>query len=305
MIWKLTKFHNKCFDAILGQNILKPLGAIVDMQKEVLIINNSVINFINKCPYNFNEIFQIEPSNTSFKEFENLFVSLNKEESEHLKILLKSYQDLFYKEGDCLTSTWDITHQIITTTDTPIYSKIYRYPQVHEKEISTQINDMLKHGIIRESNSAYNSPLWIVPMKLDNSGKKKWRIVIDYRKLNEVTINDKFPIPNIENILDKLGRAQYFSTIDLAKGFHQILVNQEDRLKTAFSTPLGHYEFVRMPFGLKNAPATFQRLMNSVLKEYINKICVVYLYDILIFNTTLAKHVENIKKYLIKFVCII
>lgn len=155
---------------------------------------------------------------------------------------------------------------------------------------------MLGQNIIQPSNSPYNSPLWIVPKKLDNSGERKWRIVIDYRKLNEVTVSDKFPIPNIENILDKLGRAQYFTTLDLAKGFHQILVTPEDRKKTAFSTPYGHYEYLRMPFGLKNSPATFQRVMNHVLRELINKICVVYLDDILIFSTSLEEHIMNVKK---------
>lgn len=96
--------------------------------------------------------------------------------------------------------------------------------------------------------------------------------------------------------MDKLGRAQYFSTIDLAKGFHQIFVKGEDRCKTAFSTPYGHYEFVRMPFGLKNAPATFQRLINHVLRDVINKICVVYLDDILIFSTSYEEHICNLNK---------
>lgn len=154
---------------------------------------------------------------------------------------------------------------------------------------------MLEQGIITESNSPYNSPLWIVPKKKDASGQPKWRIVIDYRKLNEVTVSDKFPIPNIEGILDKLGKSQYFSTLDLAKGFHQILVKPEDRKKTAFSTPLGHFEYVRMPFGLKNAPSTFQRLMNSILREFINKICVVYMDDILVFSTSLEEHISNLK----------
>lgn len=126
---------------------------------------------------------------------------------------------------------------------------------------------------------------------MDNSGKKKFRIVIDYRKLNEVSIDDKFPLPNIDSILDKLGRAQYFTTLDLAKGYHQILIKEEDKKKTAFVTPHGLYEFNRMPFGLKNAPATFQRLMNEILRDYINKTCVVYLDDILIFSTTLQEHI--------------
>lgn len=135
---------------------------------------------------------------------------------------------------------------------------------------------MLNQGIIRESNSPYNSPLWIVPKKLDNSKQKKWRIMIDYRKFNEVIIDDTFPIPNIDGVLWK---AQYFTTLDLAKGFHQILVDKKDQKKTAFSTPFGHYEYARMTFGLKNAPATFQRLINSILREYINKMYVVYLDD--------------------------
>lgn len=183
---------------------------------------------------------------------------------------------------------------IITKTDRPIYSKIYRYPKIHETEIEKQITEMLKQGIIRESSSPYNSPLWIVPKKEDTFGNKQWRIVIDYRNLNDNTVADKYPIPNIENILDKLGKAQYFSTIDLAKGFHQTKVKSEHRQKTAFSTPFGHYEFVRMPFGLKKAPATFQRLMNSILRKYINKICIVYLEDILVFGTSLQEHLENL-----------
>lgn len=266
------------------------------MENEILRINNCLIPFLKCCSYGEDEICQLDSVNIDEKVLQNLFSGLNREECSALEDILSSYGDLIYSEGQILGYTNVVQHEIRTTIDRPVYMKMYRYPHVHEQEICSQINQMLDQGIIRENNSPYNSPLWIVPKKIDNSGKKNWRIVIDYRKLNEITVDDMFPIPNIDNILDKLGRAQYFSTIDLAKGFHQILVREEDRLKTTFSTPYGHYEFVRMPFGLKNAPATFQRLINLVLREYINKICVVYLDDILIFSTSFQEHIINIGK---------
>lgn len=90
-------------------------------------------------------------------------------------------------------------------------------------------------------------------------------MIIDFRALNEKTLGDAYPLPNITEILDQLGSAKYFSVFDLASGFHQIPMHESDTHKTAFSTPFGHYQFNRMPFGLKNAPATFQRLMDQVL----------------------------------------
>lgn len=295
MSWKLTKFQGKDFDAILGQNLLKPLGAVVDMDNESLRINGNSIEFLKIFPYFQHEICQLETVNIDSKVLENLYSGLNSEEAENLQNILDTYIDLIYTEGQTLSNTDVIEHEIRTVNERPVYAKMYRYPHIHEHEINRQIDDMLKQGIIRESNSPYNSPLWIVPKKVDNSGERKWRVVIDYRKLNEITVDDKFPIPNIEDILDKLGRAQYFTTIDLAKGFHQILVKEEDRLKTAFSTPYGHYEYIRMPFGLKNAPATFQRLINKVLYGLINRVCVVYMDDILVFSTSMQEHVSNIR----------
>lgn len=136
----------------------------------------------------------------------------------------------------------------------------------------------------------------MVPKKLDASGKRKFKMVIDYRKLIAKTIDDKFPIPNITDILDKLGKNIYYTTLDLASGFHQIEMHENSIQKTAFNTDKGYFEFRRMPFGLKNTPATFQRLVNSVLREYINKICLAYLDDIIILGTSLHEHIQNIRK---------
>jgi hypothetical protein len=154
---------------------------------------------------------------------------------------------------------------------------------------------MLNDGIIRHSVSPWSSPIWIVSKKPDASGEKKWRIVVDYRQINQKTIDDRYPIPNITDILDKLGRSNYFTTLDLASGFHQIPMNPNSIEKTAFSVENGHYEYTRMPFGLKNAPSTFQRLMDNVLRELQNKICLVYVDDIVIFSTSLEEHLINLR----------
>jgi len=126
-------------------------------------------------------------------------------------------------------------------------------------------------------------------------GRRLWetKIQVDYRNLNEITVNDKFPIPRIDEILDKLGRCQYFTTIDLAKDVHQIQMDGNSIAKTAFSTKHGHYEYTRMPFGLKNAPATFQRCMNNVLDDLIYKDCLVYLDDIIVYSTSLEEHISS------------
>lgn len=219
---------------------------------------------------------------------------LNSEERKKLLKVCTEYSDLIYREGEPLSFTSKIRHKIVTSDDIPIYTKSYRYPYVHKQEIQTQINKMLEQGIIQHSYSPWSSPIWIVPKKIDIHGNRKWRLVIDYRKVNDKTISDRYPIPNINEILDKLGRCMYFTTLDLASGFHQIEMDPRHIQKTAFTVENGHYEFTRMPFGLKNAPSTFQRVMDNILKDLIGKVCLVYLDDIIIYSTSLQEHLEGI-----------
>lgn len=246
--------------------------------------------------------FEIQyPENSSdfdkSKLFDQIRLShLNPEEKSKLTKLVAKYSEIFYLEHQNLTFTSAIKHNINTKDDIPVHSKSYRYPFCHKAEIQKQITKMLEQGIIRHSNSPWASPVWIVKKKMDASGKNKWRLVIDYRKLNDKTVADKYPIPNINDILDKLGRCMYFSTLDLASGFHQIEVDGKDIQKTAFNVEHGHYEFLRMPFGLRNAPSTFQRVMDNILREYIGKICLVYMDDIIVFSTSLQEHMENLSK---------
>lgn len=298
----IAKFHDK-FDGILGMNLLQ--NSEINFKSKTLKLNNQTISiyFNSKDEKEeeqmISELNKLQPFeiNYSHKLEENLRLNhLNPEEKSKLSKLLQKYKSIFFQEGDDLPFTNSIKHEIPVIADKIIYTKVYRYPEAHKQEVNKQIDEMLKSGIIQKSSSPYNSPLWIVPKKTDASGIKKWRLVIDYRKLNEQTVDDKFPIPQIDDILDKLGRSNYFTTIDLAKGFHQIEMCPTDIAKTAFSTNLGHYEFMRMPFGLKNAPATFQRMMNNVLQEFINKICFVYLDDIIVFSTSLQEHLVSLEK---------
>lgn len=221
---------------------------------------------------------------------------LNIEEEKAIKNLCLDYEKIFLKENQVLTFTNRIKHQIDLRSDKPIFTKSYRYPHIHKEEVKNQIDKMLQDGIIRPSYSPWSSPIWIVPKKVDASGKTKWRLVIDYRKLNEQTIDDRYPLPNITEILDKLGRCMYFTTLDLASGFHQIELHPRDIEKTAFTVDYGHFEYVRMPFGLKNAPSTFQRVMDNVLGELQGNTCLCYMDDIIIFSTSLQEHINSLQK---------
>jgi len=135
----------------------------------------------------------------------------------------------------------------------------------------------------------------VVPKKPDASGEKKWRLVIDYRKVNERTVGDAYLLPDVTEILDQLGQSKYFSCIDIVMGYHQIEVAEQDRAKTAFSTKEGHWEYKRLPFGLKMAPATFRRMMNVVLSGLTGSRCFVFL-DIVIYARSLAEHNTKLRE---------
>lgn len=166
---------------------------------------------------------------------------LNKKEKTKLLQLCNKYSNVFKKPNEDLSFSNAVKHEILTRR----YGRNYRYPYIHKEEVSKQITEMQKNNIIRPSQSPWSSPVWIVPKKLDASGKRKWRLVIDYRKTNEKTIDDKYPLPNITEILDRLGRCSYFSTVDLASGSHQTEMHPNSIKKNS----LLHYEFIRMPFG--------------------------------------------------------
>lgn len=230
------------------------------------------------------------------------YEGLNSIEKEKLDEILTEYSDVFLLEGEKLSICNQVQHKIPIKVDSPIINvKPYRLPILQRTEINKQIKKMLQDGLICESKSPWNAPLLIVPKKTKEGEPQKWRLVVDFRKLNEITISDNFPLPNIHEVLDQLGKSKYFTTMDLSQGYHQIGMSPCSKELTAFSTPFGHYEWIRMPMGLKSASHTFQRLMNFVLLGINGLEAFVYLDDVVVYGSDLETIVRRIKKVLDRF----
>jgi len=204
--------------------------------------------------------------------------------------LLADYTDVFMSPDGQLGNTSVAKHTINLTDERPFRQRLRRAALVHQDVIDKEVHKMLDTDIIEPSDSPWASPVVMVKKK-DGT----WRFCIDYRKLNSLTRKDSYPLPHIEDTLDALAGSHYFCALDLASGYWQVQVAQEDKPKTAFVTKQGLYQFNVMPFGLCNAPATFERLMEMVLKGFLWKRCMVYIDDVVVYGRTFRETLDNFK----------
>jgi len=207
--------------------------------------------------------------------------------------LVEKYADVF-ETPTKLPPSRAVEHTIETEPGkSPPNRSIYRMAESELRELKKQVEDLLSKGYIRPSSSPYGAPVLFVKKK-DGS----LRLCVDYRALNQISVKNKYPLPRVDELLDRLHGAKVFSKLDLQNGYHQIRITEADIFKSAFKTRYGSYEWTVLPFGMCNAPATFQRLMNDVFHDYLDSFVIVYLDDILIYSRNEAEHREHLEKVL-------
>ena len=203
--------------------------------------------------------------------------------------LVKKYEQLFTDNSKKPKQTHMVNRQIITWDALPVKSKYRRIPVAWEKEVESQVQEMLENGIIRRSSSPWNSPIILVKKK-DNT----MRFVCDFRGLNNVTKKDTYPLPHIRDIIDKMDGAQYWSTLDAAGAYWSMPLNETDKEKTAFTIPRGKYEFNVTPYGLTNAGASYQRMMDMCMSGLTFDRILAYMDDVVIFSHSFTEHLNEL-----------
>ena len=206
---------------------------------------------------------------------------------------LRQLHDLHKDFADVIRNTPGRTNLAVHSIETngpPTRLPPYRLPYCYRDSVKEELEEMLKHGVIERSNSPWASPMVLVKKK-DGS----LRVCVDFRRLNGVTRQDAYPMPRIDELIDRLGRAKVITTLDLSKGYWQVPVAAEDRAKTAFSSPYGLFQFTVMPFGLQGAPATFQRMMDELLRG-TEGYSAAYLDDIVIYSDNWKDHMKHLKE---------
>ncbi|CAF1133861.1 unnamed protein product [Didymodactylos carnosus] len=222
----------------------------------------------------------------------NFRLSKRQQQENESSIIGTDYIKRYGLKADAVAET-EVSHVINTKPHSPPCSKCYPMSKQKEDALYDILMELMSASLISKAKSPYAAPALLTP-KSDGT----WRFVVDYKKLNNVTIKDSFPLPNMEQTLQRLGEGYHFFTkLDLKSGFWQIPIKSEGRFKTAFITPFGLYQFNVLPQGLTNSPPTFPRVMSTVLQS-CRQFCQVYLDDIIIFSRTVEEHLDHLQKVL-------
>ena len=270
-----------------------PIRVLNSSSRDVVIERDSTIAELEP-------VMIVEPVRTNESRFCNnewadklvdeVDTTVTEQQRAGLRDILADYSDCFSKDEFDLGKTTLVKHKIDTGSNAPIRQALRRQPLTHLNEIDRQLTEMLRQGIVEPSSSPWSSNVVIVAKK-DGS----LRFCVDYRGLNAATRKDSYPLPRIADCLDALGSATYYSTFDLRSGYYQVGMDEADRDKTSFVTRRGTFRFTAMAFGLTNAPATFQRVMDVAMAGLNYEICLVYLDDIVLFSKTVEEHLERLK----------
>jgi hypothetical protein len=309
----LIVIENSKYESLIGLDLINKFGLSLNEDYQVFqkfSFNNQIIkeeinsNYSFKTETNINNIINYNESElkenlTQILENKNKSIeNLNKNnitiaEKIEINILINKYSKVFSKDKYDLGSVTIEQCKIELTNNIPINLRPYRCSQEDQKIIDNQIQKLLEKNLIRKSLSSYSFPVTLVDKK--DEGKKS-RLCVDYRKLNSIAIADNYPFPRIDDIIDKLHDCEYFSTLDISSGFWHIKVEPKDIHKTAFVTMNDHYEWLVMPFGYRNSPSVFQRIIRNILKKH-NLIAFSdnYLDDILIYSKSFKEHLKHIE----------
>ncbi|GJZ13642.1 reverse transcriptase domain-containing protein [Tanacetum coccineum] len=275
----LIPFGHGSFDMIIGMDWLSNYKAEIICHEKVVRIplpDGKVLRVVGERP----------------EEKARLLMSAKASDKKQEEIVVvRDFPKVFPDDLSGLPPIREIEFRIeLTPGATPVAKSPYRLAPSELEELSGQLKELQDKGFIRPSSSPWGAPVLFVKKK-DGS----FRMCIDYRELNKLTVKNRYPLPRIDDLFDQLQGSQFFSKIDLRSGYHQLRVHEDDIPKTAFRTRYGHFEFTVMPFGLTNAPAIFMDLMNRVCRPYLDKFVIVFIDDILIYSKTQEEHVEHLR----------
>lgn len=246
-----------------------------------------------KEPEKLENVLNIKPKVLTEIKFEDITVgNINENEKKELFEVLMEYRDCIAQTAEEMGCAKSVEMKIRLSDDEPFYCRPYRLSGVDQEVTDKIVKEHLEHGIVRESDSNYASPIVLVKKK-----NGEIRMCVDYRRLNSITVRDNYPLPRIDDQIDRLQGGKYFTSLDLWSGYHQIPLDEGSKYLSSFVTPSGQYEYNRMPFGLCNAPRTFQRYMNKILKP-VRDIAAVYLDDVLLHAKNALEALNGLKRIL-------